>query len=473
MHNLPVHWCEGLFLRPQHLQAADRSWRETLGTSEHWDHQYNYGLRRIELSEESISNWQLQVNACHARMKDGSLVQLDAGQELDRIDLKAAFDRSDTVRAYLAVPRLKLGQRNVSRGEDGEPVRYLEATAILPDESEGGNDQEVQLRRLNVRLLLSTEDLSGYELLPIAEIQRSGENESVPRLSSKYIPPLLAIDAWAGLGRDIVRAIYDLLGKKAEVLSQQVINRGISLVSQEPGDLDRLLMLLQLNTAIAALEVLAFAQGVHPLVAYVELCRIVGQLSIFGPSRRLPEIPHYDHDDLGRIFGWIREQIEILLGLVRDYEFEQRYFVGESRGMRVALDPKWLGADWKWFVGVQTGVLSERECLEMLSPGNLDWKLGSAKQVDALFQYGAEGLQLTPLSQAPRALPAVRDWVYYEVTRGNAAWKDVLDTQTLAMRLKDSLILNLDTLQGARKLVVSFAGKQVSLHFALFAVPNR
>lgn len=274
--------------------------RETLGTSEHWDHQYNYGLRRIELSEESISNWQLQVNACHARMKDGSLVQLDAGQELDRIDLKAAFDRSDTVRAYLAVPRLKLGQRNVSRGEDGEPVRYLEATAILPDESEGGNDQEVQLRRLNVRLLLSTEDLSGYELLPIAEIQRSGENESVPRLSSKYIPPLLAIDAWAGLGRDIVRAIYDLLGKKAEVLSQQVINRGISLVSQEPGDLDRLLMLLQLNTAIAALEVLAFAQGVHPLVAYVELCRIVGQLSIFGPSRRLPEIPHYDHDDLGR-----------------------------------------------------------------------------------------------------------------------------------------------------------------------------
>lgn len=98
---------------------------------------------------------------------------------------------------------------------------------------------------------------------------------------------------------------------------------------------------------------------------------------------------------------------------------------------------------------------------------------GQHKQVNALFQYGAEGLQLTPLSQAPRALPAVRDWVYYEVTRGNAAWKDVLDTQTLAMRLKDSLILNLDTLQGARKLVVSFAGKQVSLHFALFAVPNR
>ncbi len=473
MHNLPVHWCEGLFLRPQHLQAADRSWQETLETSEHWDHQYNYGLRQVELSEEAISNWQCQVNVCHARMKDGSLVKLGPGEELDRIDLKAAFDQNDTLRIYLAIPKLKLGHRNVARGGGDDQLRYSETIASLPDESEGGNDQEIQLRNLNVRLMVSTQDLSGHELLPIAEIHRSGEIESTPQLNTQYIPPVLAIDAWAPLGRGIVRAIFDIIGKKADILSQQVLNRGISLVSQEPGDLDRLLMLMQLNSALATLEVLTFAQGVHPLVAYLELCRIVGQLSVFGPTRRSPEIPHYDHDDLGRIFGWIRQQIELLLGQVRDYEYEQRFFVGEARGMRVSLDPKWLGTDWKWFVGVQSGILSERECLEMLSPGNLDWKLGSAKQVGSLFEYGAEGLQLTPLAQAPRALPAVRDWVYFEVTRGNAAWKDVLDTQTLAMRLKDSLILNTDTLQGARKLVVSFSGKQVSLQFALFAVPNR
>ena len=158
-------------------------------------------------------------------------------------------------------------------------------------------------------------------------------------------------------------------------------------------------MLLQLNTAIAALEVLAFAQG--PRWSPTSNCAgLSGSFDLRPLAAAAGDSPLRPRDDLGRTFGWIREQIEILLGLVRDYEFEQRYFVGESRGMRVALDPKWLGADWKWFVGVQTGVLSERECLEMLSPGNLDWKLGSAKQVDALFQYGAEGLQLTPLSQA-------------------------------------------------------------------------
>jgi type VI secretion system protein ImpJ len=141
--------------------------------------------------------------------------------------------------------------------------------------------------------------------------------------------------------------------------------------------------------------------------------------------------------------------------------------------MRVSLETKWLGADWQWFVGVMRGSLTEQECMSLLSPGELDWKLGSSKQVDSLFEYGAEGLHLTPLPQAPRALPPGRDWVYYEVSRDNAPWKDVLQTQTLAMRLKDSLIVNRNELQGERKLVVSNRGKQVALQFALFAVPNK
>jgi type VI secretion system protein ImpJ len=288
-----------------------------------------------------------------------------------------------------------------------------------------------------------------------------------------YAPPLLAIDAWPSIGLGIVRAVYDIIGKKIEVLGEQVVNRGITLVSQEPGDLDRLLMLSELNVASSTLGVLAFASGVHPLEAYTELCRIVGRLSIFGPKRRLPELPRYDHDDLARIFRYVKEQIELLLESIRDYEYEQRFFVGEGKGMRVTLESKWLGPDWQWFVGVLRGSLSEKECLALLSAGALDWKLGSTRQVDSLFEFGAEGLHLTPLPQAPRALPPSRDWIYFEVSRQNSAWKDVLQTQTLAMRLKDVLIVNRSELQGERKLVVSVQGKQFALHFALFAVPTR
>jgi type VI secretion system protein ImpJ len=473
MRNLPVHWSEGLFLRPHHFQAADRYWAEALHTSEHWDHQYHYGLRAIELSAEAIANYQCQVNVCQARLKDGTLITIDPGQELDRVDLKEAFAKETTVRVYLAVPRLRLGAANVTPSGETAKSRYQDVKESVQDESYGGNDQEVQLRALNVRLLLSTQDHSGYEVLPIVQIERAGAQEAVPQVDPRYFPPVLAIEAWPPLGRDIVRAIYDIIGKKIEVLSEQVINRGITLVSQEPGDLDRLLMLAQLNVASSALGVLSFALGVHPLTAYMELCRIVGRLSIFGPRRRSPELPPYDHDDLARIFRYLKEQIELLLDSIRDYEYEQRFFVGEGKGMRVTLEAKWLGADWQWVVGVLRGNLTEQECMALLAPGELDWKLGSARQVDSLFEYGAEGLHLSPLVQAPRALPPSRDWVYYEVSRQNAAWKDVFQTQTLAMRLKDTLIMNRNELQSERKLVVSYRGKQVALQFALFAVPNR
>jgi type VI secretion system protein ImpJ len=473
MRNLPVHWSEGLFLRPHHFQAADRYWAELLQTSEQWDQQYHYGIRTLDLSAEAIANYQLQVNSCHARMRDGTLISIEPGQELDRVDLKEAFAKEAVVRVFLAVPKLKMGGANVGPAAEVGKCRYGETVQSIQDESFGGNDQEVRLRSLNVRLLLSTQDPAGYEVLPIAQIQRAGEREAVPLLDAGYFPPMLACDAWPPLGRDIVRAIYDLIGKKIEVLAEQVTNRSITLTSQEPGDLDRLLMLSELNVAYCTLGVMAFALGVHPLTAYTELCRIVGRLSIFAAERRAPEVPPYDHDDLARIFRWVRERIELLLSAIRDYEYEQRFFIGEGKGMRVTLESKWFNTEWLWFVGVARGNLTEKECLGLLSPGALDWKLGSARQVDALFEYGAEGLHMTPLAQSPRALPPGRDWIYYEVSRGNAAWKDVLETQTLAMRLKDTLIVNRQELEGQRKLVVSAAGKQAALQFALFAVPSR
>jgi type VI secretion system protein ImpJ len=473
MRNLPVHWSEGLFLRPHHFQTADRHWAEVVDTSERWDHQYNYGIRVLELSEDAIGNHQVQVNVCHARMKDGTLVSLDAGQGPDRADLKEAFAAESVVRVYLAVPKLKLGAANVGADAAGEKHRYLEGTHSYQDESSGGNDQDVQCRLLNVRVLLSTQDTAGYELLPIAQVQRAGEEKAAPTLDAAYFPPMLAIDAWPPLGRDIVRAIYDIVGKKIELLGQQVINRGISLATQVPGDLDRLLMLSELNSAYSVLRVLAFAAGVHPFLAYAELCRVVGQLSIFGEQRRVPELPLYDHDDLAGIFREVKRLIEMLLTRIRDYEYEQRFFVGRARGMTVTLEPQWFNRDWQWFIGVYRGSLSRDECVELLSPGKLNWKLGSGRQVEVLFERRMPGLHLTKLEQAPRALPPSGDVVYFEVARGNAAWNDVLETETLAMRINENLIANLDDLQGKQELIVSQSGKQLPLRFALFAVPEQ
>src|SRR5688572_22703456 len=157
MRNLPVHWYEGLFLRPHHLQAADRYWTELLQTSSRWNCAYDYGLYAFEFSKEALANHQIDVHILKARMRDGTVVDLDIGQKPDRVDLKQsvgevsslaaqlgeAFEQESIVRVYLAVPKLKLGRINISTTEQDGGTRYSEARLMLADENRGGHEQQV------------------------------------------------------------------------------------------------------------------------------------------------------------------------------------------------------------------------------------------------------------------------------------------------------------------------------------------
>lgn len=484
MQNLPVHWYEGLFLRPHHLQANDRYWGELASASARWDNPYNYGIYDFQFSREALANHYLDVQVLKARMQDGTLVDLEFGSKPDRVPLKEegglsvpleeAFASETSLRVYLAIPKLKLGRENTGSGGPSAETRYHERRTAVADESRGGHEQEIEFKELNARLLLSTQDLSGFELLPIAQIKRAAEGQATPEIDPDYIPPLLATNVWPELGAQIVRGLYDLIGQKIEVLSGQMVNRSMGRDSGDPGDLDRISMLEMLNEAYATLTVMTFAQCVHPLVIYTELCRLLGKLAIFTPERRIVDIPPYDHDDLARIFREIKLRIEqILLGL-RDYEFEQRYFLGVGLGMQVSLEPRWFHSNWEWCIGVKKGDLSSQEVRQLLSPGVLDWKLGSSRQVENIFLRRSQGVELKPLERAIRALPASQEWIYFEVLQNDSpAWRDVVETQTLAMRLKDTLIQNKDRLQGEREINVAAAGRKANLQFALFAIPHR
>ena len=474
MRNLPVNWSEGMFLQPHHFQAADRYWAEVAHTSEIWDHPYSYGVRRIEFSHDALANFQLQVNTCCVRLRDGTIISLEDTDQLERRDLKEPFASQSTLRVFIAVPKVVLGRANLGTPGNVDNRRYLEGSAPVPDENTGGNERELSTRDLNARLLLETDDLEGYEYLPIAQVRRAGETEASPQLDDSYIPPLLAVDVWPPLAQGIVRAIFDRIGERIETLSNQAVTSGLSFSSQEVGELEHLMQLTELNQAYVTQQILSFARGIHPFQVYLELVRLVGTLAIFRPDKRPPEdLPNYDHDDLARIFAWLQQEIYARLGTRPKRTYEQRFFLGDGPRMRVALDHRWLATDWEWYVGVLRGELLEEQCGLMLSKRVLDCKLGSAAQVDKIFEKGLEGLNLTPATNPPKVLPSSGNWVYYQVARGGAFWDEVLKTETLAMRFNERLVANLASLQDQREMLVSVGGREFPLQFALFAVPTK
>jgi type VI secretion system protein ImpJ len=474
MRNSAVHWSEGMFLRPHHFQAADRFWDETVSRSVDFCAPYTDGLRKVTISAEALANGSLEFGGLNARWKDGTIIVQDENH-VERVELKDRLDPdtigNEPITAFLALPILKEGQPNVARDTGGGLHRYVEFVRSADDESAGGNRQEIALRTLNYRVLFSNEELNGFDLIPIARLVKSESSEGQFLIDSNYFPPSLTVQSWPELA-GVVRAIHDVIGSRIQTLSDVLREKNITLSSQSPGDLEKIFLLHALNEAYGELACLAFAAGVHPLVAYTALCRIVGKCSIFGPELTIEKVPKYDHEDLATIFKWALERIRSLIFSVKEDQYEQRYFIGAGRGMFVQLEPEWFGLEWDWYFGVDAVNISRDACFELLK-GKIDWKLGSSDKVEHYVTVRQPGVKLRPVPQVPRALPSRGNWVYFQIKREGDAWHHVQATQTLAMRVRSEQIANLDTLEGSRRLRLAIGGKTYGLEFAVFAVRNR
>jgi type VI secretion system protein ImpJ len=249
--------------------------------------------------------------------------------------------------------------------------------------------------------------------------------------------------------------------------------QGITFDRQAPGDALVLKQLQQLNEAICVLAMLSSAPGVHPLTAFLELSRIVGQLAIFGATRRPPELPRYDHDDLGACFGDIRDYLNTQLDIVVEPEYKERPFIGAGLRMQVTLEPAWLDAGAQMFIGVQS-TLDAPHCVTLLTKaGQLDMKMGSSERVDELFRQGAPGLRFVADANPPSSLPKVPGQIYFQVMQDmkNPEWLNVKKSLSLALRLNENLIVG--NIQNQRRLTVKAAGRNVTIQFSLYVLPER
>jgi type VI secretion system protein ImpJ len=472
MSSPPVHWHEGMFLRPQHLQAADRHAEERAARLGDALHPYAWGCRTLAIDDDALGNGRFVVRRLAARLPDGSLARVPEDAALSAVDLKPALDRLGAVTVYLALPVARSGRANAS--EDGDPLARHRLDAVdLDDENTGTDAEPVVVRRPNLQLLTSAADTAGYAVLPLAKVEKSDRADGRPRLSPGYIPPVLACDAWPELAAGILQAAYDRLGRKIDVLAAQVQARGLSADTGTGGDALLAGQLRTLNEGYALLHGLAFTPGVHPLPAYLELCRLVGALAIFGPARRPPALPRYDHDDLGGTFFPLKRALDDLLDRVVEPEYKDRPFVGAGLRMQVELEPAWVEVNWQLYIAARSGLPADELVRVLTQPGVLDMKVGSSARVDDIFRLGSAGLSFLPVPHPPRALPAAGGTAYFQLAADptGAEWPEVRRSLSLAVRVNEHRVVG--SVQGERTITVQVGPQTTALSFTLYAVPVR
>ena len=459
-----VHWHEGMFLRPQHMQAADRHWRECMNDSEEWFHPFAWGLRSVEIDRDEVRGGFFTLRGCEARFRDGTKVSIPDDGAIDPVELKTALTGAGVVTVYLAVPAIQPGRANVAETRTVDGPRYFLDHVKFCDENTGEADEPIAVAQVQARLLLSGQDATGYAILPLARVMRSGQSGAPAQIDDAYVPPLLAIGAWAPI-EDAVESLARKLSVKVDELAEQTADREISFDSKVPGDAGRMLELAVLNGALAKFGI----SGVRlrpDSAGRVSGAVRVGRSArdLLGSATAAPVAAVRPRGHRGLLFHGAR----VDSARSRDHRpagLRKALFRAARRRPSCRTRACLARRGRSLYLGVETE-LTDDECMQLLR--SLDMKLGSSARVEQIFVSARRGLRLVRVAHPPRPLPPGPGNVYYQIERDPVYWRDVTESGSLAawMNLADVVF------KGDRvlKVVPSWGTKPTHLQFALYVV---
>jgi len=297
-----VHWHEGLFLQPHHLQRMQKSLSDSTNAERRLGWAYPYGVVEVRVSRDELENFRIRFDKLRVMMPSGVEVSFPDHAELPPLDIKQTFAASGAgFNVYLGVPLWQEGRANtLNPGNEVDPrakVLYRLKEVEYADENTGQNPKPLQLRQVNARLLLEGEDYSDMEVLPLLRIRRgTGDEGGMPRQDPDYVPPCMVLSGSTQL-RELVRDLIAQVQAHRKELVVQLTRGGFSLDTLRGVQFEQLLRLRTLNRYSARLPALVEAPAIQPFVMYVEFRGLLGELVALQPDRDEFDCAPYDHDN--------------------------------------------------------------------------------------------------------------------------------------------------------------------------------
>ena len=425
----PVVWSKGVFLSPQHLQAQDRFFEETLRFLSGALSYRNWGFSSLSVDAAGLSEGQLSLTQATGVFPDGLMLDMPASDPAPRSrTLDECFhDGRATCMFYLAIPQDRPGGINIGLQRGGVSTRFYSELQMLRDENSSGIEKPVSLARKNLQILAEGENLEGSVLLPFVQIERTEAGGY--RLDAKYVPPMLNLKGNELLS-GILRGLMETLVARSSQLAGSRRQRNQSLADFSASDIANFWLLYTINSQLPVLRHMLDATQVHPEALYLQMLSLAGALTTFSSKIEPRDLPKYEHERLGPCFIALDAIITELLDTV----IPSNFVALPLKPLRDSIYATAIDKD-KYFENsrLYLAVSSDMREADLISRFPLLAKACSATHIEQLIRQALPGLKLTHVPVPPRAIPVKLRYQYFSLDRTGPVWEAITRARNFAV----------------------------------------
>ncbi|MFZ4573065.1 MAG: type VI secretion system baseplate subunit TssK [Phycisphaerales bacterium] len=447
-----VHWHEGLFLQPHHLQALQREVNESLSRERRGTNPFPYGVIDMKWSSDSLENMLVRVDRLRAIMPSGIEIDVPGNADLPALDVKRVFQAaSGGFTIGLAVPLWQSSRANTvepmapnaaaARRAVGEEARvkrmYRVTEGSRLDENTGENPQPVLVRRYNARLVVEGDDTSDMEVIPLLRVEASASEPTLPRVDPRFVPPCLVLSGSPTL-RNIVRDLAQGVEASRKVMVNGLARGGWVVENIKGQTVLDLFRLRTLNKWSARLPALLGAgpAGVGlmtPFEAYLELRELLGDLAALSPDRDPFEAPKYDHESPGLVFLELDKRIRPLLTGEVKTKVRSKPFVRDGTILSLNLDDADFTEPNGYFLGIRTRM--DPTLLAKLVEDADKFKLMPKSLAPKSYLFG---IKLGEERHPPQGMFSAGDLHYFRLVLADSEqmWKRVQDPKERGLGIR-------------------------------------
>jgi type VI secretion system ImpJ/VasE family protein len=433
--SLQIHWQEGLFLQPHHLQRMQKSLRDEIAAERRLAWPYPYGVVEARVSRDELENMRIRFERLRAIMPSGLEVNYPENAELSSLDIKQAFSKgSGSFKVALGVPLWQSMRANtLSPAQSGDArvkLIYRVGEIECADENTGENPKPVQVRKINARLLFEQEDMSDLEVLPLLRIVRAtGEEVGVPKEEPEYVPPCLVLSGSPTL-RELARDLVAQVEASRKELVVQVSRGGFSIDTMRGVQFEQVMRLRTLNRFSARLPSIVLAPVVTPFALYLELRELLGELAALHPDRDEFDCAPYDHENPFLCFKELSTKIRSHLRGAVAPSFLKLAFNVVNGALMAALGDEHFTQPNAYFLGIKTKL--DPTLLGRYVEDGDKFKLMPL----SLVTRAIRGIELKEERHPPLELPAASDLHYFRLDRAASArmWQQIQSEKSAAVR---------------------------------------